>query len=66
MHMEHRVVEVCVSVGARARPQQAFPLGAAQESDMLHQMGYALLILFLIYTACRIMHLTVNNSMPDV
>ena len=66
MHMKHRVVEVGVSVGARAGPQQAFPLGAAQESDMLHQMGYALLILLLIYTACRVMALTINNHMPGV
>ena len=66
MHMKHRVVEVGVSVGARPRPQQAFPLGAAQEGHMLHQVGYALLVLLLIYTACRVMPLTINNSIPCV
>ena len=66
MHVEHCVVKVCVSIGARPCPQQAFPLGAAQESDMLHQVGYTLLILLLIYTACRVMPLTITKRMPGV
>ena len=66
MHMEHCVVKIGVCIGARPCPQQALPLGAAQESDMLHQMGDALLVLLLIYTACRVTSLVTNNCMPGV
>lgn len=50
--MENRMMKVCVGIGTRSRPKQPFPLSTAQERDVLHKMGNALLISFLIHAPC--------------
>jgi hypothetical protein len=44
VHVEDGVVEVGVRVGAGARPQQALPAAGAEEGDVLHHVGKALLV----------------------
>lgn len=50
--MKNRVMKICVGIRTCSRSKQAFPLATAQERDMLHKMGNALLISFLIHAPC--------------
>lgn len=49
--VKHCVMEVCVGIGPSSSSKQPLPLAAAQECDMLHKMGNALLIFLLVHAS---------------